>query len=124
MLLLSTEALLSVFMSFFYIRHLSNLHPQHNGLRSYIQPCILYLACPENFSTLPVCVQKIGLSYMIGIYAARNHRERAGHPKAVISMGGHHECVRIHYILHRVSIIGTVVKSPVEGHGGHISDCA
>lgn len=61
---------------------------------------------------------------MIGIYAARNHRERAGHPKAVISMGGHHECVRIHYILHRVSIIGTVVKSPVEGHGGHISDCA
>ena len=46
---------------------LSNLHSQHNGLRLYLQPCVLNPACPENLGTLPVCVQKIGLTYMIGI---------------------------------------------------------
>ena len=39
-------------------------------------------------------------------------------------MGGNHEGVRVHYVFRRVSIIGTVIKSPVEGHGGHIADCA
>ena len=39
-------------------------------------------------------------------------------------MGGHHEGIGIHDILHRVSIIGTVVKSTVEEHGSHISNCA
>ena len=47
---------------------LSNLYSQHNGLRDYIQPCIPYPACPENFGTLPVCVQKIGLLYLIRIF--------------------------------------------------------
>ena len=39
-------------------------------------------------------------------------------------MGGHHEGIRIHHIFRRVSIVGAVIKFPVEGHGGHIADCA
>ena len=89
-----------------------------------LYPAMHYLACPENFSTLPVCVQKIGLLYSIRIYTTWNYRKRPGHLKTLVFMGGHHEGVGIHDILHRVSIIGTVVKSPVEEHGGHISDCA
>ena len=39
-------------------------------------------------------------------------------------MGGHHEGIRIHHVFRRICIIGIVVKSTVEEHGGHISDCA
>ena len=39
-------------------------------------------------------------------------------------MGGHHEGICIHHIFRRICIVGAVVKSPVEGHGGHIADCA
>ena len=38
-------------------------------------------------------------------------------------MGGHHEGIRIHYVFRRICIIGTVIKSPVEGHGNRIADC-
>lgn len=109
-----------------YIRHLSNLYPQHDGLRDYIQPCPLYPACPENPGALPVCIQKIGLTYMIGIAESWNGkcRERNRHHKTLVFVGGHHEGIRIHHIFRRICIIGTVVKSPVKGHGGHISDCA
>lgn len=38
-------------------------------------------------------------------------------------MGGNHEGVRVHHVFRRVSIIGAVIKSPVEGHGDRIADC-
>ena len=39
-------------------------------------------------------------------------------------MGSHHEGIRVHNVFRRVSIVGAVIKFPVEGHGGHIADCA
>ena len=39
-------------------------------------------------------------------------------------MSGNHEGVRVHYVFRRVSIVGAVIKSPVEEHGNRIADCA
>lgn len=105
---------------------LLHLYPQYNEPGIYIQPCIPYPACPENLGTLPVCVQKIGLTYMIGIAESWNGkcRKRNRHHKTLVFVGGHHESVGIHYIFRRISIVKAVIKSPVKGHGGHISDCA
>ena len=49
--------------------------------------------------------------------------ERDRHHKTLVFMGGHHEGIRIHYVFRRICIIGTVIKSPVEGHGNRIADC-
>ena len=72
-------------------RRLPDLYSQHDGLGGYIQGNVLNPACPENLGALAVCVQKVGLTYMIGIAESWNGkcRERMGHHKTLVFVGGH-----------------------------------